>query len=243
MVTMFPLLCWVMALVAIAIALALGPKPLTRPAIVEEALRYMFVFPLGVMGLWGFVGNSLLGQETATAIGWAPSPFQFELAMAELGIGVGSLVAAFAGKQARLGVGLVAACYLFGAGFGRLNDILGGDRWGDAGPLLVSDFFTPVAVFVLLWLSGEESGEAAKTEASPEPVEPPARPRFRPLSPLKPQAALPPPARPMLPRPEIIPPPRYGSPEGETRLEDELERARQAMRTAMSRDKGSLTRR
>ena len=91
-------------------------------------------------------------RDSAAAIGWAPSPFQFEVGVANLGIALASFYAAFMGYQARGAVAVAAACFLGGAGVGHLIDIALGDNFaaGNAGPILITDFLTPIAVLALL---------------------------------------------------------------------------------------------
>jgi hypothetical protein len=94
-------------------------------------------------------------ERAAASIGWAPSPFQYEVGVANLGIGLASIYAAFRGFEARLAAGIAAACFLIGAGIGHVRDILATGNFapGNAGPIMVTDFLTPIAVFVLLVLA------------------------------------------------------------------------------------------
>jgi hypothetical protein len=120
-------------------------------------LRYLLVFPLGLLGLWAFVGHVFFPARSAAAIGWAGSPFQFEVGVAGLGIGLASLYAAFKGCEARLAASLAAA-FLMGAGVIHVTDIVTAGNFapGNAGPILVTDFLTPIATLVLLCLSRNE---------------------------------------------------------------------------------------
>lgn len=143
------------ALIFAGTAILLGPKPITRAFIIDRLLRYFFLIPLGLMGLWGFVGHVFFPAESAAAIGWAPSPFQYEVGVANLGIGLGSLYAAFARFQARVAMAIVALCFLGGAGIGHIRDIseAGNFAPGNAGPILITDFLTPLIVVLLLVLA------------------------------------------------------------------------------------------
>jgi hypothetical protein len=152
-VTIVPVLSWVVAVVALAVTLAAAPRPLTRSFVLDRLLRYVFVFPVGLMGLWGALGHIVFPAEAAKAIGWQTSPFQFEVGVTNLGIGAAGLYAAFRSFEARFATNLVSACFLIGAGIGHIRDIViaGNFSPGNAGPILVTDFLTPVVVFGLLW--------------------------------------------------------------------------------------------
>lgn len=156
MVSAVPVLAWVAALVAAAIAIARGPRPVSRVFVIDRLLRYLFFFPIGLMGLWAFFGHVFVPEEAARAIGWPTSPFQREVGMANLGIGVAGVIAAFRGFDFRLAVAIVAACFLIGAGVGHIREIMetGNLAPGNAGPILFTDFLTPIAILGLLWLNG-----------------------------------------------------------------------------------------
>jgi Na+/melibiose symporter-like transporter len=90
--------------------------------------------------------------RAAAEIGWAASPFQFEVGYANLGIGLASLYAAYTGFYARVAVAIAASSFLIGAGIGHVVDISqhGNLAPGSAGPILVTDFLTPMVVLALL---------------------------------------------------------------------------------------------
>jgi hypothetical protein len=130
-------------------------------------LRYVFIFLVGLMGLWAALGHIVFPARVAQAIGWPTSPFQFEVGVANLGIGLAGLYAAFRSFEARLATNLVLACFLIGAGVGHLRDIVTAGNFapGNAGPILFTDLLTPTAVFLLLWLArsrGEERQTAQR---------------------------------------------------------------------------------
>jgi hypothetical protein len=160
-VSIIPVLSWVAALAGAAIAIASGPRPVARAFVLDRLLRYVFVFPVGLMGLWAALGHIAFPARVAQAIGWQTSPFQFEVGVANLGIAVAGLYAAFRSFEARLATNLALACFLIGAAIGHIRDIVGAGNFapGNAGPILFTDVLTPTAIFLLLWFSrprGEE---------------------------------------------------------------------------------------
>jgi Family of unknown function (DUF6790) len=102
MVSAVPILSWLAALVFAAIAVTRGPRPITGRFAADRLLRYLMLFPVGLMGLWAAVGHLLFPAESAQAIGWATSPFQSEVGSANLGLGLAGLYAAFRSFEARL---------------------------------------------------------------------------------------------------------------------------------------------
>lgn len=157
-VSLVPVLLWVAALAGAGIAVWREPPPVMRGFVVDRLLRYLFLFPLGVQGLWAFIGHVFFAEQAAAAIGWSDSPFQYEVGVANLGLGLASIYAAFRGFEARLAAGLAAAGFLLGAGIIHVVDILGSGNLapGNAGPILVTDFLTPAAVLALLFFASEK---------------------------------------------------------------------------------------
>ena len=115
------MLSWLAALAA-AIAVASGPRPVARALVLDRLLRYAFIFPVGFMGLWAALGHIVFPVRVAQTIGWQTSPFQFEVGVANLGIGFAGLYAAFRSFEARLATNLVLACFLIGAGVGHIRE-------------------------------------------------------------------------------------------------------------------------
>lgn len=167
-VALVPIFAWVAALTCWGIAMVRGPRPLSRWFVLDRALRYVFIFPLGLLGLWAFVGHVMFPLRAAAAIGWPPSPFQFEVGYASLGIGLASLYAAFTTFYARVAVAIAASCFLVGAGIGHVHDIMayGNLAPGNAGPILLADFLTPVVVLTLLIASARRSKTQSRSPDS-----------------------------------------------------------------------------
>lgn len=154
-ISLVPILLWVAAILFWAVSVWRGPRPILQAFVIDRLLRYLFIFPLGLFGLWVFFGHVFFPEQSAEAMGWLPSPFQFEVGYANLGIGLASLYAAFTTFYARVAVAIATSCFLIGAGIGHVHDIVnyGNPTPGNAGPILVTDFLTPMVVLALLLLS------------------------------------------------------------------------------------------
>jgi Family of unknown function (DUF6790) len=156
-VSLVPTLLWVTARACAGMVIWREPRPLLRGFVIDRLLRYLFLFSLGVQRLWAFVGHMFFPDQAAASIGWAKTPFQYyEVGMANLGLGLASVYVAFRCFEARLAV-IVAACFLIGAGIIHIVDILGRGNLapGNAGPILVTDFLTPIVILVLLVFASE----------------------------------------------------------------------------------------
>ena len=156
-VSLVPILLWVAALACAGMAIWREPRPVLPSFAVDRLLRYVFLFPLGVQGLWAFIGHVFFPQQSAASIGWATSPFQYEVGVANLGLGLACIYAAFRGFEARVAAGIVAACFLLGAGIGHVRDLLttGNLAPGNTGPIMLTDFLTHIALFALLFYASD----------------------------------------------------------------------------------------
>lgn len=128
----------------------------------EAFLRPLFVLAVGVSGLWGAYWHGLHPAETAAFIGWKPSPFQWEVAMANLAMGVCGVLCWRASRPFRLATAIGAACFLWGAAYGHVHQMLvaGNFSPGNAGAIFYTDILIPLSCFVFLWLqrgSGPDS--------------------------------------------------------------------------------------
>ena len=111
-VSLVPVALWVIALVCAVIAVRRAPRPISHRLRGRAAAALHSDLPLGVQSLWAFACHVFIPEQTAAAIGWKTSPFQYEVGVANLGIGIASLYAAFAGFGARAAVAIMATGFL-----------------------------------------------------------------------------------------------------------------------------------
>lgn len=156
MVFWVPILSWSAALLFAVVATLKAPAPRGPLLWARKLLAGLNLFPVGLMGLWAALGHIAFPEQSARAIGWATSPFQFEVGVANLGIGLAGLIAAFwANWGFRAAVAVMVAGFLGGAAVGHLVQIsaTGNMAAGNAGPILYTDIFTPLALLILLALT------------------------------------------------------------------------------------------
>lgn len=120
----------------------------------EAFLRPLFVLAVGVSGLWGAYWHGLYPAETAAFIGWKPSPFQWEVAMANLAMGVCGLMSWRASRPFRLATAVMSACFLWGAALGHVRQMLDAVNFapGNAGAIFYTDILIPLLCLSFLWI-------------------------------------------------------------------------------------------
>ncbi len=116
----------------------------------------MLSLGLGVPSLWAAFSHAFMTERVAKSIGWAPSPFQHEIAGANLGIGLGAVAASYLGVPAAWAMWFMAAAYLWSAAAVHVSDMLrrGNLAINNAGPIFWWDILTPLTLLILLLVCG-----------------------------------------------------------------------------------------
>ena len=164
---------WYLNLAAVVAAtglhLWLGKRPVTLLRVAEVLLLYLLVIFAGVGGVMGFLGHTFKAQEIALKIGWQPSPFQFEVAMANLAFGVLGIMCIWQRRGFRTATGIGYAIFLLGCGYGHVRDMTlhGNFAPYNAGPVLwFNDLAVPVVILLLLLVRRHLALTQAETAAS-----------------------------------------------------------------------------
>jgi hypothetical protein len=164
----FTLTFLLLGFVAALIAIGMAPRPVGGSVIVEKLLAWHVFFAIGVSYLYNFVMHVFFGEMAAAFIGWADSPFQFEVGTASLGFAMVGFLAAFRSFDLRLAAVVGPAIFSLGAAVGHVRQMVtvGNFAPGNAGVIFYSDILIPVIGFVLLFLQWRYD----KTHAGPSAV-------------------------------------------------------------------------
>ncbi len=165
--TNYALTFFILGLLVSLIALARAPKPLSRAVIVEKLLTWFVFFSVGVCFAYNFVMHGFFGEMSARFIGWADSPFQFEVATASLGFAAVGFIAAFRGFDLRLAAILGPALFTLGAAAGHVYQMAVAHDFaaGNAGIILYTDIGIPVFGLLLLCLAARSHRGASAPSA------------------------------------------------------------------------------
>ncbi len=117
----------------------------------ERTLSWLLLLPIGVGGLWSAFFHLAYPEMAARFIGWADSPFQYEVGMADLAFGVAGCVAFRASFGFRAAAVLVNAIFLLGDAVGHVRQMLAAGNFapGNAGPVFYLDIILPVLTIAL----------------------------------------------------------------------------------------------
>lgn len=151
----YSLTFFVLGLIVSLLAIARSRTPIDRSLVVEKLLAWYVFFSIGIDNFYNFVMHVFFGKLSAGFIGWADSPFQFEVGTASLGFAVVGLLAAFRSYDLRLAAVLGPSIFTLGAAVGHLYQMVTAHNFapGNAGIIFWTDIFIPLFGFALLRLS------------------------------------------------------------------------------------------
>jgi hypothetical protein len=136
------------------VAIVRAHRPIGPPEIVERLIAWHVFWSIGIGYLYNFVMHGLFGKMSAAFIGWADSPFQFEVATASLGFAVVGFLAAFRSFDLRLAAIVGPGLFTLGAAVGHVHQMATEHNFapGNAGVIFYMDIVIPVFGALLLWL-------------------------------------------------------------------------------------------
>jgi hypothetical protein len=153
---MFTVVFLGLALGLAALNLAFDKYNRTTRRVAELFLFYLIFICVGAGGLMGFFGHAFRADTVARDIGWPTgSPFQFEIAIANLAFGIlGILCAKFRGYF-WLATGIGSSIFYLGAAFGHIRDMIVNHNHSpyNAGLILyIGDILVPLLMIILMIL-------------------------------------------------------------------------------------------
>jgi len=150
----FTLTFLVIGIVSSIISILCKLKRISGKVIIEALFAYFLLFSIGFSFLYNFVCHTLFAEEVAAFIGWANSPFQYEVGYASLGIGIAGLIAFKGNIGFRAATIIIPAFFLWGAAGGHIYQMVNAHNYasGNAGIIFWTDIFLPVIGFVLLFV-------------------------------------------------------------------------------------------
>ena len=149
---MFQVIFTLIAVVGASVHLAFSPKRRSRgAAIAGTYLLYLLFFYVGLMGLLTAYAHVFRPAETSASIGWSTSPYEYEVGMADLTVGVlGILCLKFRGDF-WLATAIANAVWLLGDAVGHVRQMTLNNNHAsnNSGIFLVTEIIMPLVVLAL----------------------------------------------------------------------------------------------
>jgi len=121
--------------------------------VLRTFLLWILAVNVGLSGLLGFAGHVLVADDVALFIGWMPgSPFQFEVAIANLMVGVLGFMCLWFEADVWFVTIVATTIFGWGAAYGHIRDMILNHNYapGNVGLPLYADVIAPVVLIVLL---------------------------------------------------------------------------------------------
>jgi hypothetical protein len=114
----------------------------------EQLSRWVLLLSVGVQGVYTFVMHVFFPAYAAEHIGWDVSPFQFEVGIADLTVGVLGLIAFWANFSFRVAAGIAAIIWYGGDAVGHVRQMVVAHNFapGNAGPWFWTDVLIPIVL-------------------------------------------------------------------------------------------------
>lgn len=118
----------------------------------ERFLAWILLLPIGVTGLWAATSHLFFPAVAAAHIGWQTSPFQFEVGMADLAIGVTACIAFWRDLSFKTSAVFVSSIFLLGDAIGHVRQMVEAGNFapGNAGLPFYMDIICPLLAIVLV---------------------------------------------------------------------------------------------
>jgi hypothetical protein len=139
------------------VALAIAAAQRGRESIAERFLSWILLLPIGITGLWAGAFHVFLPGTAAALIGWEASPFQFEVGMADLAVGVTACISFWRDLSFKAAAVTAASIFLFGDAVGHVRQmvIAGNVAPGNAGVPFYMDIICPLLAIALLLVASQ----------------------------------------------------------------------------------------
>ena len=160
----YPLTYLTLGLLFAIVAIVRARRPIGPSGIVERLIAWHVFWSIGVGYLYNFVMHGFFGKMSAAFIGWADSPFQFEVATASLGFATVGFLAAFRSFDLRLAAIVGPGLFTLGAAVGHVYQMATEHNFapGNAGVIFYMDIVIPAFGALLLWLQHRYSHPNAR---------------------------------------------------------------------------------
>jgi len=152
---MFILVFVAIGIIGIVLQLAISKKKRRGAEIFAVILLWALIVN-GISGIFAFFGHVFNGPEVAKSIGWpAGNPFQFEVGIANLGIGVLGLMCIWWRSDFWLATIVMASIFNWGAAYGHIDQIIRFQNFApnNAGVILYYGIINPIVLFGLYFIT------------------------------------------------------------------------------------------
>jgi hypothetical protein len=158
----------VLALMAASVHVAVSSKRRSgMAAIVGTYLIYLLFIYVGLMGLFTAYYHVFRPIEASASIGWSTSPYEYEVGMADLTVGVLGILSLVFRREFWLATAIANAVWLLGDAVGHIREMVINNNHAEnnAGIFLVFELVMPILILGLVF-SHRRLLEASQAQAN-----------------------------------------------------------------------------
>jgi hypothetical protein len=146
---MFQVFFAVVAVASASIHLAFSSS--SRTAMARIYLLYLLFIYVGLMGVFTAYAHVFRPIQTSASIGWAPSPYEYEVGMADLTVGVLGILCLWLRGNFWLATAIGNAVWLLGDAIGHMRQMVlyNNHASNNSGIFLIAEIITPLAILFL----------------------------------------------------------------------------------------------
>ncbi len=149
---MFQLFFVLLVVVAASIHVAVSSRRRrSGAAIAGTYLLYFFVVYVGLMGLLTAYAHVFRPIQTSASIGWSTSPYEYEVGMADLTVGVLGILCVWFRGNFWLATAIANAVWLLGDAVGHVRQVViyNNHASNNSGLFLYLEIVTPLVILLL----------------------------------------------------------------------------------------------
>lgn len=143
-----------------AIIFAWLPHPVK--SLSRRLLDWMLLLGVGVAYVWGGFFHIFFPDLAARSIGWANSPFQFEIGVADIAIGIVAIIAFWRGLEFKTPVVIYVTLFCLGVSIGHITQVVEENDYAanNFGLLLVETIIQMILLPITLFMARKEERQA-----------------------------------------------------------------------------------
>jgi hypothetical protein len=158
---MFQLFFVALAVIGASIHVALSRnRRRSGAAIAETYLLYLFVIYVGLMGVLTAYAHVFRPMQTSASIGWSTSPYEYEVGMADLTMGVLGVLCIWFRGNFWLATAIGNAAWFLGDAVGHVRQEIeyNNHAQNNSGTFLYLEIITPLLMLVLTLYHRRKAG-------------------------------------------------------------------------------------
>jgi hypothetical protein len=160
---MFQLVFVILSVLAASLHLVVSPASRSaKAAIARTYLLYLLFIYVGLMGLLTAYGHVFRPIQTSASIGWSTSPYEYEVGMADLTVGVLGVLCLWLRGNFWLATAIANAVWLLGDAVGHIRQITLNNNHAanNSGIFLAAEIITPIVVLILALYTRNEAAKS-----------------------------------------------------------------------------------